>query len=410
MLSALLDLIWPLIYANCLFGISTIAVSNEPVVMQIVTYFAAIALPLRGVYYIIITLLRGNKVFRSTVIQTVLEVIVGVVIVLIPNLSFSAFVIIYEIYLTFYIAVKLIDVVIYSRNKTKKYMIPSLVQAIFFFVIFVVVLTLPGEIRKRTVQIGVGITVSLFGLANICDFLTTVIRNRKITSVLGSIRLTMPGFIAVSVPHRLIHSIRNTSDKDCPNKTDAEIFFMFGEGGLGTVGHCELCVDGRTYSFGSYDPYTRKIIGTICKSLILRAKRDEYIDWCVNENRKKVIVYGLKFNEHDKAVFRKKLDEFDACLTEWEKDINEVPKKEYIRKLNDNVDTDIYRVVKGRFKSYFIPTINCVMLLDYFLSETSVGQLIIPGISTPGAYMDVIHHLYSTENETVVSLKTYGIK
>ena len=87
-----------------------------------------------------------------------------------------------------------------------------------------------------------------------------------------------------------------------------------------------------------------------------------------------------------------------------------MPKKEYIRKLNDNVDTDIYRVVKGRFKSYFIPTINCVMLLDYFLSETSVGQLIIPGISTPGAYMDVIHHLYSTENETVVSLKTYGIK
>ena len=66
--------------------------------------------------------------------------------------------------------------------------------------------------------------------------------------------------------------------------------------------------------------------------------------------------------------------------------------------------------MKGRFKTYFIPTINCVKLVDYFLGDTSIGHMVIPGIYSPGAYMDVLQRLYDTGSETVVSLKTYGLK
>ena len=133
MLSLLFELIWPLIYANCLFGISTIAISNEPIFIQVVTFSAAVMIPLRGVYYIIISLVRGNKIIRSTVIQTVCEILIGAIIVLLPSFSYKAFVIVYEVYLSFYIAVKIIDTVIYSKNGVKRNFIPSLIQALLLY-------------------------------------------------------------------------------------------------------------------------------------------------------------------------------------------------------------------------------------------------------------------------------------
>ena len=56
MLYLLFGLIWPLVYATCLMGVGAIAVSNDPVVLQFVAYSAAVMLPLRGIYYMLISL------------------------------------------------------------------------------------------------------------------------------------------------------------------------------------------------------------------------------------------------------------------------------------------------------------------------------------------------------------------
>ncbi len=201
MLIMLLGLLWPLIYAISLMTISTMLVSNEPFLLQIVAYSAAFLIPLRGIYYIILSVANRNKLNRGTLIQTLLEMIFAALIVILPNFSFIAFIVVYEIYLTFYITIKFADTFIYGRNRIFKSMIPSLCQAVFFLHIFLAIIFMPDNIRDRAVEMGVAIHLSLFGIAHLCDFLAIVVKNDKAKSLFSSIRITMPGFIGLTIPH-----------------------------------------------------------------------------------------------------------------------------------------------------------------------------------------------------------------
>ena len=410
MLYMLFGLLWPLIYAACLLGVGAIAVSNDPVVVHFVAYSAAVMLPLRGIYYMLISLFKGNGVTKGMIIQTAAEITVAAAIVVLPNFSFNAFVVVFEIFLTFYIAVKLIDTVIYGKNCVFKFMIPSLAQAALFLHIFLAVLLLPGEIRRRAVEIGTGIVVSLLGAAHVLDFLTMVVKKQKAREILGYIRVTMPGFIALTIPHRLMHAIKNAKIRKNQEDVNVEVFFQYGKGGIEVAGHCEICLDGRTYTYGNYDPESRVLIGTVGRGIIVRAEREKYIDWCVNRRNKMMMVYGLHLNEEELASLCRRAEEFDSCLLPWGDEAKALPEREYARRLCENTDAQAYQIVKGRFKTYFIPTINCVKLVDYFLGDTSIGHMVIPGIYSPGAYMDVLQRLYDTGSETVVSLKKYGMK
>jgi len=410
MLYMLFGLIWPLIYASCLMGIGTIAVSNNPIVMQIVAYSAAVMLPLRGIYYMLISLFKGNGVTKGMLIQTAAEITIAAAIVALPNFSYGAFVVVFEIFLSFYIAVRLTDTIIYGKNRLFKFMIPSLVQAALFLHIFLVILLLQGDIRRRTLEMGTGIALTLFGVAHICDFLTLVVKKQKAREILGYIRVTMPGFVALTIPHRLMHAIKNARRRENEGDINVEVFFQYGRAGIEVAGHCEICLDGRTYTYGNYDPESRVLIGTVGRGIIMRAEREEYIDWCVNSRKKMMMVYGLHLNESEMELLRQRAEEFDSCLLPWDNEARALPEREYARMLCENVDVHAYQIVNGRFKTYFIPTINCVKLVDHFLGDTSIGHMVIPGIYSPGAYMDVLQRLYDTGSETVVSLKTYGLK
>lgn len=407
MLYMLFGLIWPLIYGSCMLGVSTIAVSNNPAAVQVVCCCAAVMIPIRGLYYIALDLIRGNGVTRCLIIQTAAEILMAAAIVALPSFSYGAFVVIFEIFLSFYISVKLVDGVIYWRNRIYKFMIPSLAQAALFLHVFLAIMLLPGAVRRRAVEVGVGAVMSAFGVAHICDFVAGFVKKRRARDILGYIRITMPGFVAISIPHRIMHSVKRVKLRETHEEINAEVFFQYGRGGIEIAGHCEICLDGRTYTYGNYDPASRKLIGTVGRGVILRAARDEYLDWCVRKNGKMVLVYGLHLTEQELLEVRRRAEEFNACLRPW--DISVLPEKEYVRRIASEADAQTYRITEGRFKTYFIPTINCVKLVDYFLGDTAVGHVFTPGIKSPGAYMDVLQRLYDTGSETVVSLKTYGL-
>lgn len=409
MLYLLFGLIWPLIYACCMLGIGIISVFNNPLVLHLIGYFGAVMLPLRGLLYIFYSLIKGSGVTKGMIIQSCAEILLGAAIVALPNYSYGAFVVLLEIFTSFYAEIKLIDALIYGKNGQRKYMIPSIAQAALFFHIFMVILLAPGVIRRRVVEISAGITLALFGMAHICDLLAMLIKNQRMREILSSIRVTMSGFVALGISHKLLHTIKNAEIRADANDVNLEVFFRFGRSGIEFAGHCEICMDGKTYTYGNYDPSSRKLFGTVGKGVIVRADRDEYIDWCLNGNRKTIIAYGLCLNESEMALVRQRAKEFDAALLPWNDEAHRLPEREYARRLIENVACDEYRIASGRFKTYFIPTINCTKLVDYFLRDTAIGHTIIPGVYSPGAYMDVLQRLYDSGSKTVVSLKKYGI-
>lgn len=225
MLYMLFGLLWPL-HALGLLSVSAIAASRDPIVLQLVGVLAAALLPLRGVYDLLMSIAKGGGVHRAQLLQTGVELLLAAAVIVLPNYSYGAFVILFELCLTFYIAVRVVDAFIYAKHRMRRFMIPAIVQAAFFLHIFLAILLMPGVVRRRALEIGTGVAMALFGLANLCDFLALAIRSRKARTILGYIRVTAPGVLALSIPHRLMYAVKSAPIREkSENDVNLEVFF-----------------------------------------------------------------------------------------------------------------------------------------------------------------------------------------
>lgn len=391
-----------------LFALSSLSLTGDPMLMYSTTVIFAMLFPIRGLCYYIATLAKGGKVTAGETIYVIVQILAVAAIVLLPKISFAAFVIAFEIYLTFCICVELVDAYIYYKNRMTRYFVPSLCMGIFLLQIFIGVIVIPDAYRERLMMLGISVLWLLFGLAHICEFLVSIVPNRGFKRVMSSIRLTLPGFMGMCFPHRLFGLMRGESAKKEEVKPNAEVLFQFSRSGIGVAGHCELCIDGKTLTYGNYDPATRMVFRLAGDGIILRAQRDKYIDYVVKNNKKIVFSYGLRLNEEQMDSIRNKLGELCARFEDWSQDAKKLAPKEFARRLSDALGADVYKVTGGDFKTYFAPTINCVQITDYLLRDTDIGRALTLGVNSPGAYMELFLRLFAQRNSPVISMKVYG--
>lgn len=403
MLTPLFWLIWPLLYAAGAAGFGTAVVIDEALLGHILSATAGCILPLRGIWYIVLARRSNTPLRPSMLVQTVLESALALVIVFLPRFSYQAFLLFLLLYFSFHGVVQGINAVIYGRNRMFQYFTPALSQAVLFLQLFLGVLLLPDDIRQSFVMSGSGFLLSMLGHAYLFDWLAMILKNKRAGDVFRKISITMPGFGGLGIPFRLLHALCDHTSGDIP---DAEIIFNYGKRGEGLAGHCELCVNGKTYTYGNYDPDSRAILKTMGNGIIFRADKQKQIDF-LREQGRTVVVYGLKFNPEQRRRLLDNLAQFDATLIPWRDQAAHTPPDEYIHEVLDRMDADIYRIGEGRFKTYFLPTINCVTLTGSLLRGTAAGSTVIPGVYTPGAYMDALHRLYLAGGEPVVSVNVY---
>ncbi len=404
MFYSLFWLIWPVLYSFGVMGATAAAISDEASLVYIVNAAAGIILPLRGIWYIILAKRNNTPLRPKMLVQTMMELTLALILIFLPGISYPAFLLFLCLYCSFHAAVHGINSYIYGKNKVFQYFIPSISQAELFLLIFMGILFLPDNIRYRFVMGGTGYFLSILGHAYLCDWLSVVIKNRRTAEIFRKISVTMPGFAGLGIPTRLLGTLR---DHKTNKKPDAEIIFNYGKYGKGIAGHCELCVDGKTYTYGNYDPDSRAILNTMGNGIVFRAEKQQYIDFLVEQDRT-VVVYGLKFDRDQRKYFRHTLELFEKTLTPWQEEAENTSEDEYIHLVLDRLNADVYRINEGRFKTYFLPTINCVTLTGSLLRGTPAGNVIIPGVYTPGAYMDALHRLHLAGDDTVVSINTYN--
>ena len=66
-----------------------------------------------------------------------------------------------------------------------------------------------------------------------------------------------------------------------------------------------------------------------------------------------------------------------------------------------------WRVQRGPYATYFIPTINCVSLTNELLEKTDIGRTVMLGLKTPGAYLDLLEREYLAGNPVVTARRVY---
>lgn len=403
MLFIFVALLWFLVYGLGIAGISTIMGLGELQALYTISTMAALMLPFRSVWYIVIAKKNHSRLHTGLLIQTAAEITTALLFLVLPRLSYQWFLVFLGIYFSFHIGLNVVNTIIFSRNRTFQYMIPSLAQSVLFTILFYGLLLVPAYWRDQLVVYGSGFFLALLGQAYMMDFLSVIIRNKYISAAFRRVCLTMPGFAGLRLPTQLLHTLQNDGD---PKTADAEVFFSFGKGALGVVGHCELCVDGRTYTYGNYDPQSRILFKTIGNGVIIRAQRELQIQK-LNQEGRTVISYGLRLSSEQKARLTQNLAEFQENLTPWDVQAKQMPAHEHLSCVHDKLDAQVFLITKGQFQSYFIPTINCVTLTANLLRGTSAGHMIIPGVYTPGAYMDALHRLYISGQSVVSSVHVY---
>lgn len=403
MLFSLFWLLWPLVYALGAFGLSTAFVANEVVLINSINIFASCLLPLRGVYYIVLAKKSKTRLRLSMLAQTLAEIALALTIIFLPGVSYRSFLIVMGIYFSFLFAVQSVNSFIYFRNRVFQSFIPSICQAVLFLFLFIAVIVLPDELRYRYVMGGAGFLLSTLGISFICDWLSVLFKGKRASGIFRRISVTMPGFAGLGAPARLLKTLRNDSSGGIP---DAEIIFSYGKNAQGAAGHCELCTDGKTFTYGNYDPDSRAILETTGNGIVFRAEKEKYIDFLL-KNERTVVVYGLKFDREQLGYFRHTLALFERSLRPWKKEAENTPPDEYIHRVISELGADVFRIDEGRFKTYFLPTINCVTLTGSLLRGTPAGNIVIPGVYTPGSYMEALHRLYLSGDGIVISVNVY---
>ena len=66
-----------------------------------------------------------------------------------------------------------------------------------------------------------------------------------------------------------------------------------------------------------------------------------------------------------------------------------------------------YDPAKGKFRTYFISSTNCVMLADELIRNKDLSLVYLSGLVTPGAYLSFLNSEYLKPNTPVISRTLY---
>lgn len=377
---------------------------QQPAAITLLLILLGLTFPVRGLLFLIVGCTRGIRPSRTTVILCVAEVLLGTAILCLARISAFALYIILAVYLSFLLAAKGIDCYIYAKARQWRCFIPAAATTSLGTQLLFLLLTVPPAAKQKILLLLSLLMLTVFGTSLLCDILFFFVKSGRFRRVLNHIRVALPDYVGLPLPLQASDAAKTEFLSPVPPEK-IEVLFQVSRKGIGIAGHCELCIDGRTLTYGCYEPESRRLFSTMGRGVIFRAPRDEYLQWSMRENDKKVISYTLQFPPEQMALVRRQLSLLEENLEAWQP--QEAP-EEYITRVQQVQDVRIYRVTGGPFRTYFVPTINCVTITNSILGKTELGRALMPGIKTPGAYMDMLDRQYYAGSSVVVERHTYG--
>lgn len=315
--------------------------------------------------------------------------------------------------------IKLVNYIIFKKNQTEGRFIELFL--FIFYLIFGVSCILFPLIRIDTIILIIGIYFILLGSTYILDFIKQIIPAKQKNKLKRKIKITLPVFLSVLIPHNILMQLNkslNVHNKQINifNKNeqpDLEIFIHVTKEGFGATGHADLYFENEVISYGNYDSKSIKLFESVGDGVLFTTtNKDEYLKFCIENSKKTIFGFGIKLTDKQKEAIKKQIEKIKNNTYEWNYPIIESKKKKkkkeaYAIRLNRQVKANFYKFNKGKFKTYFVLSTNCVQLVDYILGSTGSDILKINGIITPGTYYDFLATEYMKKNSNVISYKIY---
>ena len=239
-------------------------------------------------------------------------------------------------------------------------------------------------------------------------------------------RMTLPIFVTALIPINTLRKWNETlathqteesqvhSERKNEKSVDLEIFIHASESSFFlAMGHVDICYQGQVISYGSYDPHSERLFGTIGDGVFFKANREKYIELCKRESQKTLFAYGLSLSEQQKKAIEERLKEIENLLIPWEPSSQLMKRREgeikhtYSYQLKHEADATLYKFSSSKFKTYFVLSTNCVLLADSIVGKAGTDILSPQGFIVPGTYQDYLDLEYTKPSGIVVSRSIY---
>lgn len=401
------------------FSGAIVAYARSSLVLTIIQMIA-IVLVFFGVSQLVLMIIqKKEKHDKLSLGSALISIALGLGLDIAPNVPMSIMVILFGGYLLINAVIKLITYRTYKNNKVGGRLI-LLIDAIIFLIFGLVFITSPSSNVERLFLV-VGLYMCCLGYTFIRDGLDIVVPRSYKDKISRRIRINLPIFMVALLPYRALQKFNkliavNEEETDYYHEGneeyDLEIMIHVTNSGYGALGHVDLCFEGNVISYGNYDADSWKLFETLGEGVLFIAPKDKYIPFCIKHSQKTLFGYGIKLTDKQYQNVKNKIEDIKSRVELWEppvlKDMDHQEKyTDYSSILTLETGAKMFKFKKGRFKTYFVMSTNCVLLADSVLGRTGTDLLNINGVISPGTYYDYFDKEYRKKDSFVVSKTIY---
>lgn len=258
----------------------------------------------------------------------------------------------------------------------------------------------------------IGLYFIIYGAATLVEKLKDYLPAKSLSFVKNHNSFPLPVIISAIIPQTFYMSVDNfykqeqlsfsqTPENEEP--VDLEVLIYLKQDGPESLGHIDISYKGFIFSYGCHDPHHRHLMGTFGDGVLIIADRNKFIKQAISE-KKMVISYGIKLSDKEKTILEKRIIEITSRIYPWACDAKADPTKEakdYASRVYQATDAKMYKFTKGKFKTYFVFSTNCVLLSDQLIRCKELNLINISGIIVPGSYLKFLNEEYLRKNSIV---------
>ncbi len=187
-------------------------------------------------------------------------------------------------------------------------------------------------------------------------------------------------------------------------RPNLEIFLHLGKNAAFGLGHMDIALDGKAYSFGNYDSTSNRLFGAFSDGVFFKADRNKYLKYVLTHEKQRMIGYGVVLSELQKAAVLNKINEFLYQSKRWYPSAEETPEPKL---MEQEAQAEFYKIGQGPFKTYNALTTNCVAVANMLSGSGGVDLMNPQGIITPGTYSEFLDRQFLRKKSIVVSRTVY---
>lgn len=403
------------------FGVF-IAFSREKLVFTIIQLISTLLIIFNTIELVLLALGRNDQKHIS-LSTAIIGSVAGVIISLFPSIPVSIIVILFGAYGVCNGLAKLITYYLYRKDHIKGRSI-LLVDSLLFIIIGLCIIFSPIHYAGQLFLL-IGIYGICLGYTYIRDGLLILIPSSTKSKFKRKLRVNLPIFLVAIIPYRALKYINkyfldyedegkvNEFEEKRINETpNVEVLIHVTEDGYGTLGHVDLVIQDQVISYGNYDRSSFRLFDSIGDGILFTAPKDEYIKFCIDYSKKTLFSFGLKLDDEQYKRVIDKVKEIESRLYRWYAPIEitgsiDTTQEDYPSHLVRDAKAQLFKFNSSRFKTYFVLSTNCVLLVDSVLGKAGTDLLNINGAITPGTYYDYFDREFHKKNSFVITKKVY---